>query len=127
MPQEQGSNRFNTKEVRGLLDRIFACHDELDQFKNAHMLNCKGPRQAIAEVMKEAGEAGHDMDAFRVYVKNRLSDRKCDRRIAELEPESRDEYDELERLLGDYGTTELGGAALKKAKKEETLNNLAAG
>lgn len=127
MSVQESSNRFSTKQVRGFLDRIFAADDELAQFKSAHMLKCKEPRGEIAEVMKEAKEAGLDMDAFRVFVKNHLSDRKCERRVAELEPDSADMYDDLVRVLGDYGTTELGGAALKKAKKEETLSNLAAG
>lgn len=116
MAQREGSNGFDGEQLERYLDEIDKADDKLLKLKSDHMLACKAPRAAIKGVMKEARNAGVNMNAFRSVVAKHRSERKIEEQIAQLEADDHADYQQMLIALGDFGTTELGEAALKRAE-----------
>jgi uncharacterized protein (UPF0335 family) len=113
--------------LQGYLSEIDRQDDELDSLRGQYMSDCKGPRAAIKDIMASAREAGINMKAFRELLAEHRSQRRHEKRLAALEPEDLDSYDQMEQALGEFRTTPLGGAALERAKqRENTLDTLGA-
>jgi uncharacterized protein (UPF0335 family) len=124
----EGSNGFDAEVIGRYLDEIDDADDELLKLKSEHMLACKPVRARIKNTMKEARNAGLNMEAFRTVIAEHRANRKIDERIAELEEDDRQDYEAMRQALGKFGDTPLGSAALQRAKqREETLTNLNAG
>jgi hypothetical protein len=118
--------------ISGYLSSIDAADDELASLRGSYMSSCKGPRGTIREIKDSAREAGFNMKAFAVILKGHRAERQQDRRIAELEGEDIDAFQEMEQALGAFADTPLGEAALAGAKpkrgrrsKENALDTLA--
>jgi uncharacterized protein (UPF0335 family) len=125
MTQREGSNGYDGDQLKGYLQEIEVADNDLLSLKSDYMLKCKGPRAQIREIMAAAKEAGCNMTALREIVADDRVRRRRERRIAELEADDLADYEEMERALGDYGSTPLGEAALKRAKaNEDALDNL---
>lgn len=128
MAQREGANGFDSEQLEKYLGEIDKADDELVSLKSEHMIACKVPRARIKSTMKEARNAGLNMEAFRAVVAKHRSERKIDQRLAELEADDRSDFEAMREALGDYGTTPLGEAALRAAgPKGERLDQLAGG
>jgi uncharacterized protein (UPF0335 family) len=108
--------RDDGKQLEKYLREIDKADDKLVKLKIEHMEACKGPRGQIRNIMKEAREGGVNMEALRTVIAAHRSDRKIEQRIAELEADDRDDYEAMQEALGAFGDTDLGKAALRKAK-----------
>jgi F0F1-type ATP synthase membrane subunit b/b' len=127
MTNQEGYNGFDGDQIKGYLDEIAVADNELLSLKSDYMLKCKGPRAQIREIMAAAKEAGTNMKALREVVADDRTRRRRERRIAALEADDLQDYEAMCEALGDYGTTPLGAAALKRAKaNEDALNSLGA-
>lgn len=104
------------KQLDKYLREIDKADDKLIALKIDHMEQCKGPRGRIRNIMKEARESDVNMQALRTLVANHRAERKIEQRIAELEADDRNDYDSMLEALGEFGDTDLGQAALRKAK-----------
>jgi uncharacterized protein (UPF0335 family) len=113
-PEREGSNGF--EQVEKYLKSIDKADDALIKLKVEHMNACKGPRGRIRNIMKEARESGVNMEALRTVIAKHRSERKIEQRISELEADDRDSYEAMLEALGAFGDTDLGKAALRKAK-----------
>jgi hypothetical protein len=111
--------------LQGYLSEIDRQDDELDHLRGSYMNDCKGPREAIKEIMASAREAGVNMKAFRELLAEHRSQRRHEKRLAAFEPEDLDSYDAMEAALGEFRTTPLGGAALDRVKpRKDPLDDL---
>jgi hypothetical protein len=129
MAQRDGGNGFTGQQLDKYIKEIDQADDELIELKIDHMNACKGPRGRIREVMKEAREAVDNIAAFRALVAKHRAERKIEARIAEMEADDRDDYEAMQDALGAFADTDLGKAALRKAKPKkgsDKLDNLQA-
>ena len=124
--QREGYNGYDGEQLKGYLDEIAHHDNELLDLKIDYMNRCRGPRAQIREIMATAKEAGVNMKAFRERARNMREDNARERRIAKLEADDLQDYEAMCEALGDYGSTPLGEAALKRAKQnEQVLDGLA--
>jgi uncharacterized protein (UPF0335 family) len=124
MAQRDGGNGFSGDDLNKYLTEIDKADDKLIGLKIDHMQACKGPRGNIRNIMKEARESGVNMEALRAVIAAHRSDRKIELRIAEMEADDRDDYEAMQEALGAFGDTDLGKAALKKAKPKKGSDKL---
>lgn len=110
--------------IEDLLKKISKQHDELDTLRGEYMAECKGPRGRIRDLMGTAKENDLDMPAFRELVREHLDERKKQRRLAELEGDTRAALDDMIAALGPFADTELGAAAVRRVQDEDTLDTL---
>src|SRR4249920_3192537 len=116
--QREGSNgAISGEQINRYLGEIDKADGTLLDLKADHMAACKGPHERIRNVMKEARESGVNMAALRTIVAKRRAERALELRLAELEDDEHDEYQTMQEALGEFSETELGQAALGKAKK----------
>jgi hypothetical protein len=94
-------------------------HDALDTLKSEYMTACKGPRSRIKQTLKSARESDINMGAFRELLAKHLSDRKHDKRLAELEADELEAYNLMVDALGEYAKTPLGEAALARVRPKK--------
>jgi uncharacterized protein (UPF0335 family) len=125
-PEREGSNEFDGKQLDKYLREIDKADDKLIKLKTEHMTACKGPRGQIRGVMKEARESGINIEALRTIVAKHRAERKIEQRIAELEADDAADYEAMQQALGEFGDTDLGKAALRRAKPKggEKLDSL---
>jgi hypothetical protein len=114
-----GNNGGPLGGLQGYLDEIDLQDDELDRLRGAYMEECKGPREHIKEILTSVKEAGLNMVAFRVTLKEHRDLRRHERRVAELDLADKADYESMVTALGEFGATPLGGAALKRAKEKD--------
>jgi tRNA U54 and U55 pseudouridine synthase Pus10 len=114
--KREGTNELSGEHLKRYLDEIDKADDKLIALKVEHMRLCKGPRGKISSIMKEARETVENIEAFRTVVAAHRAERKIEARIEELEADDRADYDKMEEALGTLADTELGQAALSKAK-----------
>ena len=123
-----GSNGYDAGQIHGFLDQISRIDDELMTLKGEYMAACRGPRSRIKDVLALAREAEINMTAFRELLHKDRNDRKRQARLDALEADDREVYETLLDALGEFGETELGQAALKRAKPrqdgDQTLESL---
>jgi uncharacterized protein (UPF0335 family) len=124
--KNDGSNGFDRDQLAGYLSEIDRADDELDSLRGEYMAECKGPRSQIKEIMAAVKEAGVNRRAFRVVLAEHRAERKQAKRVAALETDDAMDYEAMKDALGAFGETELGAAALRRAKGEETLDTLTA-
>lgn len=124
----RGFNGFKGDELKGYLSEIAGADDELLSMKSAYMLQCKGPRRKIRDVMVAAKSAGMNMVALRTLVADDRARRRQERRIDALEADDKADYDAMQEALGELADTPLGQAALRlvKGDGEQSLDNLGA-
>jgi uncharacterized protein (UPF0335 family) len=115
-PARDGSNEFDGEQIEKYLKGIDKADDRLIKLKVEHMEACKGPRGQIRNIMMEARESGVNMPALRTVIAKHRSERKIEQRISELEADDAADYEAMQEALGEFGDTDLGKAALRKAK-----------
>ena len=120
----EGSNGMNGEGLQHYLAEIDEADDELLALKINHMNACKGPRGRIRDLMKEARETVANNAAFRAVVAKHRAERKIEARIAELEADDREDFDKMQEALGAFSDTDLGQAALRKAKPKKGSDKL---
>jgi hypothetical protein len=120
------SNGFRAEQLKSYLDEIDAADDELASLKGDYMQKCKRPRGRVKETIATAKDAGINTKALRAVIADHRAKRKQERRVADMEADDADDYAAMQDALGAFGDTELGRAALDKAKRrgEETLAGL---
>jgi hypothetical protein len=125
---DHGHNGVDGAALERFLTAIDKLDDELMSLKGEYMANCRGPRQRIKDILAQARESDINMVAFRELLHAHRDDRKRQARIEALEADDRDAYEILEEALGEFGDTELGQAALSRAKPrqdgDQTLDTL---
>jgi hypothetical protein len=104
------------KQLDKYLREIDKADDKLIALKIDHMEQCKGPRGRIRNIMKEARESGVNMPALSTVIAAHRAERKIEQRIAELEADDAADYEAMQEALGEFGDTDLGKAALRRAK-----------
>jgi hypothetical protein len=123
-----GSNGFDATELQGYLDRLDSEDDALLSLKGTYMGDCQGPRARIKEIMGEVREAGHSMVAFRTVLSKHRSERRIERKIAELEGDDAETYEMMVEALAGLADTPLGEAALdrkrRRGRREGNLDSL---
>jgi hypothetical protein len=124
MAQRDGGNGFTGEQLDNYIKEIDHADDELIELKIDHMNACKGPRGRIREVMKEARETVDNIAAFRAVVAKHRAERKIAARIEEMEADDRDDFDAMQEALGAFADTDLGKAALRKAKPKKGTDKL---
>lgn len=113
-----GHNSQDKAKIASFFKDIDAADEELATLKSAYMTRCKRPRKKIHEALLSAKAAGTDMAAMRALIAERRDERRIKRRREELEPGEADAMDSIGAALGDFGSTELGKAAIGKARKD---------
>ena len=93
--------------AKALVDRIEVLQKAIEFEQGVCAETCAPMREDIAEVWKEAKDAGLPVKAMRAYVRVRTAQRKA---IAKLEPQDREAYENLREALGP-----LGAAAAERA------------
>jgi F0F1-type ATP synthase membrane subunit b/b' len=127
MPEEAHTDNADITSYLEVIDRA---DDELASLKGTYMSQCKGAQQQIKEVRASAREAGINMKAFGIAVKRHRADRKHAKRVAELEEEDREAFEQMVEAMGDFAATPLGEAAIESARpkrgrrREEGLDSL---
>lgn len=124
--QHSGSNGFNKQQISGYLAEIDLQDDQLDSLRSDYMLNCKGPRAQIREIKLAVKEAGINRKAFEELLTQHLEDRAAAKRVAQMEADDAADLEALQEALGEYVSTPLGAAALKRAGGDETLESFQA-
>jgi uncharacterized protein (UPF0335 family) len=104
-------------QLKGFLDEIDRHDDELASLRGSFMAQCKGPHEAIREILTSLRESGTNMKAFRVMLKGHRNDRKQAARVAELEIEDAQAYETMIKALGEFADTPLGSAAIDGARR----------
>jgi hypothetical protein len=129
MPEETALT--DNASINGYLDAIDRADDELASLRGSYMSQCRGPRATISEIKGSAREAGVNMKAFDVILKGHRDERKQAKRIAELEGDDIDAFEEMAEALGEFASTPLGSAALEGARpkrgarrKDDSLDSL---
>lgn len=129
MTDATSGNGYNDL-VRGLISEIDRQDDELASLRGSYMEDCKGPRGQIKDIKGRAREEGINMRAFNELLSQHRTARAEQKRLASMEADDLDAFNQLEQALGDFGETALGEAALNRAKPkpsgDEVLNNLGA-
>ena len=125
------SNVYSKEKLEGYLSEIDVCDDEIATHKGEYMERCKGPRERIGEIIVAAKEAGVNPVAFRNALKAHRDERAQEKRVAALDIADRADYETIMEALGAYADTELGKAALARARAQEendaALNSLGRG
>ena len=116
-PERDGANSFDGKQLETYLKAIDKADDRLIKLKVEHMDACKGTRGQIRNIMKEARESGVNMAALRTVIAKHRAERKIEQRVSELEADDAADYEAMQEALGEFGDTDLGKAALRKAKR----------
>jgi hypothetical protein len=119
MGQQHGSNGYDLDALAGYLAAIDHEDDELDSLRGDYMQQCRGPRGRIKDVLLQAKEAGVNMPSFRTMLAKHRADRKVAKQVAELEADDRLSYEQMLDALGVFGDTELGKAALDRARPDK--------
>jgi hypothetical protein len=119
MAQQHGGNGYDLEALAGYLESIDREDDELLSLRGDYMKRCQGPRGRIRDVMLSVNEAGVNMVSFRTLLAKHRADRKVAKQIAELEADDRSSYEQMLDALGPFGDTELGRAALDRAKPKD--------
>lgn len=118
------SNRFDGDELARYFDRIDECDDELESLRGEYMNSCKGPRASIKTVKETAREAGINMTAFGELLTLHREARAAEKRKGALEVEDIDDLEAMQAALGPFADTELGAAAMAKAKRKQAESAL---
>ena len=124
MAEHPQTNGYKGEALNGYLQQVAEVDDELASMKGDYMQACKGPRQRIKEILATAKESGINMVAFRQVLEKHRDARKQEHRIADLEADDASAYELMLQALGEFGNTELGKAALDRAKGDSTLGTL---
>ena len=123
------TNSFDGEMLKRYLGAIDESDDELLDLKVEHLNACKPIRARIKNTMKEARNAGLNMESFRALVAKHRSERKIEQRIAELEADAAADLAEMKRSMGVLADTPLGQAALERAAQQhggDALDSLGA-
>jgi uncharacterized protein (UPF0335 family) len=115
---KDGTNGYDEEQIKLFMERIDACFDELATLTGEHMNRCKGPRKRIVEIVDEAKAAGINKKAMKAKIKARDYERKMAKLREDLEADEQDSFDRISEALGDYGTTPLGEATLRRARPQ---------
>ena len=119
------SNGYDAEKLNGYLAEIAEVDDELLTLKGEYMQACKGPRNKIKDILHTAKEDGINLVALREVLTRHRDDRRAERRIADLEADDADAFEQMLSALGELGDLPLGKAALDRARpKDETLETL---
>ena len=113
------SNVYSKEKLEGYLSEIDVCDDEIAGHKGEYMQRCQGPRARIGEIMVAAKDSGVNPVAFRNALKAHRDERAQEKRVAALDIADRADYETIMEALGAYADTELGQAALARAKAQE--------
>jgi hypothetical protein len=119
-------NGFDPDQISRHLRIVDAADDELASLLGTYRADCRGPRSRIKDSYTLAKEQGLNLTALRAVTAKHRAEKAHERRLAELEPDDRDDYQAMREALGGLGDLPLGEAALKRAKPrdEEALNTL---
>lgn len=113
-----GDNSLDKAQIRKIFKDIDEADSELETLKSDYMTKCKRPRKKIRDARKRAKALELDMAAFTVAIKNRRDERRIANRRAELEQAEELALDAIMMALGDFASTGLGQAAVRKAAGE---------
>lgn len=113
------SNGYDPEHTQAYVDRIEETQGEIDAIMQEAKDKCAPLREDIAEVKKEAHDAGLPRKELNAVVSKRRLLRKADEIRGTLSDEQADNFDQLEQALGMLKDTPLGRAAAKAANGAE--------
>jgi hypothetical protein len=109
-------NGYDPDKLALLVKSIEHEKDGLLSEQSQYMIACKPYHERIRQLIKDARIADHiPTKELRAVLDDREYQRKREKLRADLDAEELKNYDQMLALLGDFGTTGLGSAALKKA------------
>lgn len=116
------SGGFNKEVTKTFVGRIENLQKEIDGIMATAKDDCAPLRESIAEIKKEAHDAGLPRREFNAELQKRRLLGKIEGIRAGLSEEQRDNFDKLDLFLGDLDETPLGLAAGRKglAEREES-------
>lgn len=120
MTKLDGTNGATPAQVKESFDSIIGFYEELATERGGYMQRCKHIREEMAEVYDLAADRGITRRVLRAKVKEYLAQEKLQAIRESLEDDDRSEFDQLTEVLGDFGGTALGQAALERAKNRDT-------
>jgi hypothetical protein len=121
---KDGSNGATPEQVKEAFDDIIGFYTELASERGTYMQRARQIRERMSEVYDSAAEKGITRRVLKAKVKEHLTQEKLLAIREGLEDDDRLEFDKLAEVLGDFGGTPLGAAALDKAKKADSLDEL---
>ena len=116
MAREAKSNGPTDREIKSAFKNILGCHEELESERGKYMNRARKIRAGMAEVYDEAADKGITRKVLRAKVKKYFLEVRAAKCREDLEADAQAEFDDIETALGDYGTTELGAAAIAAAR-----------
>ena len=111
------SNGFKQDELKSFLDRIDNLKEEIGSVMGTAMRECKELRSDIKDVFTEAKDRGIPMKALKAEAALRDLDRQKAKVIAGLEQEDEESLEQIQHALGDFASSPLGDAVLKRARE----------
>jgi hypothetical protein len=113
----ENSNTPDEADVQEAVAYIEQCFVDLDSERGKYMATCKSIRARMAGDYDNAANKGISKKALKVIIQERQLERKIDGLHQVLEPDVADEVAMLSEVLGDFGNTGLGVAAISAANK----------
>ena len=110
-------NGYDSDAVKGFVDRIENVQDEIDETMNAAKEECAPLREDIAQIKKEAHDAGLPLRELNMAITKRRAMRRIDAMREKLSGEQKDNFDQIEKALGMYRELPLMSAALAAAAR----------
>lgn len=110
-------NGYDAEKVKGFVSEIEEAQDEIDKIMDAAKDDCVEYRDQIADIKKAAHDAGLPRRELNMAIAKRRAMRRIDAMRSKLDDEQKDNFDQLEKALGQYRELPLMGAALAAAAR----------
>jgi len=107
---------YDSEAVKSFVERIETVQGEIDEIRQAAKDECQPHREDIEAIKKEAHDAGISRAALNAKLQERRLRRKADSVRGNLTEQVQDNFDQLSKALGDFGSTELGKAAAARVQ-----------
>lgn len=118
--EQARSNGFDSDVVHAFVGEIERHLGELESERGVYMQRCQAIRKAISDVYGDAKTKGIPTRPLKDVVKTRELQKRVQKLRDEMERDQAETYDMLLDVLGDFGGTPLGQAALAKKAGEQT-------
>jgi uncharacterized protein (UPF0335 family) len=118
-PPNDGHNGATEQDVLDAFQQILEHFEELASERGSYMTRCKQIRERIKGVYAEASDRGITKKILKAKVDEHHLQQKVEAIRDNLEDDDRKEFDRLTEVLGEFGYTPLGQAALAGAKARD--------
>lgn len=111
LPDQTAPANSKGAQLRDFLDRIMEVQGEVDTImKNAKMA-CSPLREDMAQIKKEANEAGFTAKEFNTLIRKARLEHKIEHIADEMDEEQKERFEDMLHALGELKDLPLGEAA----------------